>query len=143
MVKIRYRLIYNRKKVLNKQGCALIQIEAKLNKRNIYFTTDVYLQPEFWDADNSMVVNHPHAASLNAFLFEKILHLENIELSFWKRDIQPTLALLRDSIQKKTPTNETFLKFAHHSVVTSDKKPKTKKKLTHYYTYAGNIPIWN
>ena len=129
MEKIRYRLIYNRKKVLNKQGCALIQIEAKLNKRNIYFTTDVYLQPEYWDADNSMVVNHPHAASLNAFLFEKILHLQNIELSFWKRDIQPTLALLRDSIQKKTPTNETFLKFARHSVVTSDKKPKTKKNL--------------
>ena len=129
MDKIKYRLVYNRKKVLNKQGCALVQIEAKLNKRNIYFSTGIYLKPEYWDFTNSLVINHPHARSLNAFLFEKVLHLQNIELSFWKRDIQPTLALLRDSNEKKAPTDETFLKYARHSVQTADKKPKTKENL--------------
>lgn len=34
--KIRYRLVYNRKKQLNKQGAALVQIEAYLNGRKIY-----------------------------------------------------------------------------------------------------------
>ena len=129
MDKIKYRLVYNRKKVLNKQGTALVQIEAKLHQHNIYFTTDLYLRPEHWDKRTSQVANHPQAAELNAFLFEKILHLQSIELSLWKRNIQPTLALLRDSIQKKSPTDVTFLPYARHSVETSDKKPKTKENL--------------
>ena len=40
MQKIRYRLVYNRKNTLNKQGTALVQVEAKLNQRNIYLTTN-------------------------------------------------------------------------------------------------------
>ena len=129
MDKIKYRLVYNRKKTLNNQGTALVQIEAKLNKRNIYFSTNVYLHPEHWDHHTAQVINHPQATDLNAFLFEKILHLQSIELSFWKRNIQPTLALLRDSIQKKAPTDVTFLPYAIHSTETSDKKPKTKENL--------------
>ena len=43
MQKIRYRLVYNRKNTLNKQGTALVQVEAKLNQRNIYLTTNLYL----------------------------------------------------------------------------------------------------
>ena len=45
MEKIRYRLVYNRKDQLNNQGTALVQVEAKLNQRNIYLTTNIYLQP--------------------------------------------------------------------------------------------------
>lgn len=37
MKKISYRLVYNRKKHLNRQGKALIQIEAYLDKQKIYF----------------------------------------------------------------------------------------------------------
>ena len=33
MEKIRYRLVYNRKNHLNKQGTALVQVEASLNQR--------------------------------------------------------------------------------------------------------------
>ena len=35
--KIRYRLVYNRQKKLNKQGTALVQVEAYLNQRKAYF----------------------------------------------------------------------------------------------------------
>lgn len=100
MQKIRYRLVYNRKKVLNAQGCALVQVEAKLNQRNIYLTTNIYLRPENWDKQKSQVIDHPQSNDLNAMLFEFVLHLQGIELSFWKRGIQPTLALLRDAIKK-------------------------------------------
>lgn len=129
MKKIKYRLVYNRKKKLNKQGSALVQIEAKLNKHNAYFTTGIYLKPEYWDPCTSQVVNHPQADDLNTFLFEQVLHLQNIELDLWKRNTQATLALLRDSIKKKTPIGITFLPYAENAVRTSDKKEKTKENL--------------
>lgn len=129
MQKIRYRLVYNRKHRLNDQGTALVQVEAKLNQRNIYLTTNVYLQPVHWDKSTSQVINHPQAIELNAMLFEFIIHLQAIELGFWKRGIQPTLALLRDAVRKKAPTTITFLAFARSAIETSDKRANTKENL--------------
>lgn len=129
MEKIRYRLVYNRKKQLNKQGTALVQVEASLNQRKVYFKTNVYLRPENWNKNTAQVCNHPQATELNAMLFEFIIHLQGIELGFWKRGIQPTLALLRDSVKKKTPATITFPAFARSSIETSDKRPNTKENL--------------
>lgn len=44
--KIRYRLVYNRKKKLNKQREALVQVEASQYGRKAYFSTRVYLKSE-------------------------------------------------------------------------------------------------
>lgn len=129
MDKIRYRLVYNRKKQLNKQGTALVQVEASLNQRKIYFKTNIYLRPENWDKQTSQVCNHPQSNDLNAMLFEFVLHLQGIELSFWKRGIQPTLALLRDAIKKDTPINVTFAVFAKEYVKHSDRRQSTKDNL--------------
>lgn len=49
MEKISYNLVFNRKKRLNKKGMALVQVEAYLNRRKIYFSTKIYLKPEQWD----------------------------------------------------------------------------------------------
>lgn len=129
MKKIRYRLVYNRKKQLNKQGTALVQVEASLNQRKIYFKTNIYLRPEYWNKQTAQVCNHTQANDLNAMLFEYILHLQAIELSFWKRGIQPTLALLRDAIKKNTPINVTFTVFAKEYVKHSDRRQSTKDNL--------------
>lgn len=129
MEKIRYRLVYNRKKQLNKQGTALVQVEASLNQRKIYFKTNVYLRPEHWNKQTAQVVDHPQSNDLNAMLFEFALHLQGIELSFWKRGIQPTLALLRDAIKKDTPINVTFPVFAKEYVKHSDRRKSTKDNL--------------
>ena len=129
MQKIRYRLVYNRKNTLNKQGTALVQVEAKLNQRNIYLTTNLYLRPEHWSKDYAQVVNHPQAVDLNAMLFEFIIHLQSIELGFWKRGIQPTLALLRDAVHKKAPATITFPAFARSAIDSSDKRDSTKENL--------------
>ena len=128
MLKIRYRLVYNRKK-LNAQGTALVQVEAKLNLRNIYLTTNLYLRPEHWDKATAQVINHPQAIELNAMLFEFLIHLQGIELGFWKRGIQPTLALLRDAVRKKAPATITFPAFARSAINTSDKRDSTKENL--------------
>lgn len=129
MEKIRYRLVYNRRNHLNKQGTALVQVEASLNQRKVYFKTNVYLRPEHWDKQIAQVCNHPQANDLNSMLFEFILYLQGIELSLWKRGIQPTLALLRDAIKKNTPVNVTFPIFAKEYVKHSDRRQSTKDNL--------------
>ena len=129
MEKIRYRLVYNRKNHLNKQGTALVQVEASLNQRKVYFKTNVYLRPEHWDKQTSQVIDHLQANDLNAMLFEYILHLQAIELSFWKRGIPATLSLLKDAIKKNTPINVTFTVFAKEYVKHSDRRQSTKDNL--------------
>ena len=44
MKKINYRLVYNRKKSLNSEGKALVQVEAYLESKKIYFSTHVTQQ---------------------------------------------------------------------------------------------------
>ena len=129
MDKIKYRLVYNRKKQLNKQGMALVQAEALLNQRKVYFKTNIYLKPEHWDKQTSQVCNHPQANDLNTMLFEFVLHLQAIELSFWKRGIPVTLSLLKDAIRKDQPVNVTFPVFARIYVQESDRKRSTKENL--------------
>ena len=129
MDKIKYRLVYNRKKQLNRQGTALVQVEALLNQRKVYFRTNLYLKPEHWNSRNAQVDNHPQAHDLNSMLFEFILHLQAIELSLWKRGIPVTLSLLKDAIRKDKPVNVTFPVFARIYVQESDRKRSTKENL--------------
>lgn len=129
MDKIKYRFVYNRKKQLNKQGTALVQVEALLNQRKIYFKTNVYLRPEHWDKRTAQVCNHPQADDLNSMLFEFVLHLQGIELSLWKRGVPATLSLLKDAMKKNRPVNVTFPVFAKEYVQHSDRRQSTKENL--------------
>lgn len=129
MEKIRYRLVYNRKKHLNKQGTALVQVEASLNQRKIYFKTNLYIKPEHWDKRTSQVIGHPQANDLNSMLFEFVLYLQGIELALWKRGVPATLSLLKDAMKKNRPINITFPIFAKEYVQHSDRRESTKENL--------------
>ena len=129
MDKIKYRFVYNRKKQLNKQGTALVQVEASLNQRKIYFKTNIYLKPEHWDKRTSQVIVHPQANDLNAMLFEFVLHLQGVELALWKRGVPATLSLLKDAMKKNRPVNVTFPAFAKEYVTHSDRRESTKENL--------------
>lgn len=129
MGKIRYRLVYNRKNHLNKQGTALVQVEASLNQRKIYFKTNIYIKPEHWDKRTSQVIGHPQANDLNSMLFEFVLHLQGIELALWKRGVPATLSLLKDAMKKNRPINITFPIFAKEYVQHSDRRESTKENL--------------
>lgn len=129
MEKIRYRLVYNRKKCLNRQGTALVQVEATLGKRKVYFTTNLYLRSEHWNAACAQVDNHPQADDLNVMLYEFILHLQEIELGFWKRGIPATLSLLKEAVRKEAPSEITFIAFARQCIADSDKRESTKSNL--------------
>lgn len=129
MDKIKYRLVYNRKKQLNKQGTALVQVEASLSQRKVYFKTNIYLKPEHWDRRTSQVIVHPQANDLNAMLFEFVLHLQGVELALWKRGVPATLSLLKDAMKKNRPVNVTFPAFAKEYVTHSDRRESTKENL--------------
>lgn len=68
MEKVIYNLVFNRKKLLNADGKALIQVEAYLNRQKKYFSTKVYVKPCQWDSKRRMVKNHPNIDSMNPYL---------------------------------------------------------------------------
>ena len=129
MRKIKYRLVYNRRKTLNKQGTALVQIEASLGKDKTYFSTRIYLHPKEWDKRTSSVVNHPHATDLNAWLYEQILHLEGLELAMWKKGIVPTLSQIRNAVEKHEVKNISFQSFCTHVIKNGNRKKSTQNNL--------------
>lgn len=127
MEKIRYRLVFNRKNELNKNGMALVQVEASLNKRKIYMTTKIYLKPQWWDKDKKLVVNHPQAEGLNLMLWQFMLDLQNVEIEMWKRGVTPTLALIKNC--GKDVPDITFKEFSKKIINESDRSEKTKENL--------------
>ena len=127
MEKIRYRLVFNRKNQLNKNGMALVQVEASLNKRKVYMTTNIYLKPEWWDKEHKEVVNHPQADGLNLMLWQFILDLQNVEIELWKRGTIPTLAMIKN--WGKDVPDVTFKTFSKKIINESDRSKKTKENL--------------
>ena len=128
MRKICYRLVYNRKKKLNKRGTALIQIEAYLDKRKAYFSTGVYVLPSQWSVLKSSVVNHPNAEGLNRFLQELVLTYEQKELQAWKQGKQINLDFLKAT---KTPESSSLVSVSRKWVENSSCKDSTRRnKLT-------------
>lgn len=129
MDKIRYRLVYNRRKLLNNQGAALIQVEASLNKRKVYFTTRIYVRPDEWDTRTSTVVNHPQAIELNAWLYEFLINMQGFELAMWKRGIVPTLLQLKEAVKNNHSSDLTFETFSMSAITRSNRKNGTKNNL--------------
>lgn len=129
MEKIRYRLVHNRCKRAAEGEYALVQIEAYLGGRKIYMKTNVYVKPEQWDKQRKEVVNHPLANDLNAFLFDKIICLQQVELAIWKRGVQPTLSMIKEAAAKNRIPATNFIQFAKQSIEMSAKRPGTKENL--------------
>ena len=132
MKKICYRPVYNRKKQLNSQGKALLQIEAYLEKRKVYFSTHIYLLPEQWDNRRKLIKQHPHAESLNYQIKEFIIKLEEKELSLWRNGRNITLESLKEEFRSKT--SQSFLSFIKEDIENAQAKESTKQNRFSTYT---------
>lgn len=139
MRKIRYRLVYNRRKKLNRMGTAPIQIEAYLEGKKAYYSTGLYVSPSQWNERRSLIVKHPHEEELNRFLQEQLLALEWKELRYWKEGKTISLNLLHDEIEQelvqKTLIAETGRKWIEHS----SRKESSKRNL---YTTIDWVEIY-
>lgn len=128
MEKISYSLVFNRKKQLNKKGIALVQVEAYLNKKKIYFSTRIYLKPEQWDTKRRIVKDHPNAEALNRMLYGYIATMEQKELVLWQQGKTISLELLKDSVTKSTTDRKnSFLTFLNDEIKNSSLKKCTKQ----------------
>jgi len=62
-----YKLVYNRKNKLYRNGEGIIQIEIYLNGKRKYISTNIHVIPEDYDSKNSTIKNsHPNASELKS-----------------------------------------------------------------------------
>lgn len=135
MNKIIYNLVFNRKQQLNEKGTALVQIEAYLNKKRKYFSTNIYLTPTQWDKKKQIIKNHPNAEALNRMLYERIATIEQYELRLWQQGKVITLEALKEALLSDLKKSEkiSFLPFFKNEITQSSLNESTKKN--HLSTY--------
>ena len=117
MNKISYRIVYNRKKRLNAEGKALLQVEAYLKGKRIYFSTNIYLTPKQWDNKKKMIKSHVAAGSLNYYLREFITKLELRELELWKQRGQERLGVWFEMLRLLLTDNKYWILLIDENVV--------------------------
>ena len=117
MNKISYRIVYNRKKSLNAEGKALLQVEAYLKGKRIYFSTNIYLTPKQWDNKKKMIKSHVATGSLNYYLREFITKLELRELELWKQRGQERLGVWFEMLRLLLTDNKYWILLIDENVV--------------------------
>lgn len=82
-MKVKYRVVFNRKKRLNKENKASVHIEAYWNRKTIiYIPTHVFIHESDWDKRNNRISSrHPNYIELNNNIRRKIDNIEKFELS--------------------------------------------------------------
>ena len=126
MNKTRYTAVFNRKKQLNKQGKALIQIECYLHGRNKYFSTQIYIEPNYWNSKTRTIkTDYPNAIKLNKQILETLRNLENFELDKINRGKAFNLSMLDDFF--KGEAVKTFTEFMEIEIPLLESSAGTKK----------------
>ena len=129
MDKIVYKLVYNRKRTLNRRGMALVQVEAYQGGKKRYFSTKVYLKPEQWDDRRKRVRKHPHAETLNRAILGLVTALEQRELQLWQQGKHVTPELLKENIRASADA-QSFTDFMKREVEQAAVKDSTRRNLS-------------
>lgn len=132
--KVRFRLVFNRARRLNRQGEGLVQIECSQGGRRIYISTHVYVKPDCWNA--GLVTDHPLSQGLNAALMQMLIEAETIELEYVRRGVYPTLPMIRDALREHTSPAARLRDFITEVINSSDRKEHTKEG---YMTLRNNL----
>lgn len=125
MEKVIYNLVFNRKKRLNAEGKALIQVEAYLNKQKKYFSTKIYVKPTQWDSKRKVVRNHPNTDELNQYIKDYIAYLERIELDMAQSGRSFSLSDLKE--RGISNLSSSFISFMKNEIDHSNLRLSTQK----------------
>ena len=128
-MKVRYRLVYFKKRNLSGDNSAVIQVEASQCGCKKYFSTGVYVMPDHWDNKKKKIIGHPNADMLNAYLFEFIINIERVELNLWKRGVSPTLNLIKEHLNSGNELSGSFKEICRNVILDSSRCISTKKNL--------------
>ncbi len=129
MKKIRFRLVFNKKKAFCKNKLEEVKIEAVQNSKSIHFSTNVYLYGYQWDENASEIINHPNGETLNRFLQEELIRLEWKELQYWKQGKRFSLKDIDDMLGTCNEEKLSFTEFCKEYISKSNKKETTKNNL--------------
>lgn len=126
MNKTRYTAIYNRKNQLNAHGKALVQIECYLNGKNKYFSTQIYIEPNYWNNKTRTIkTDYPNAIKLNKQIAETIRNIENFELDKINAGKHFNLGMLTDFM--KGDVVSSFTEFMELEIERMNLTESTKK----------------
>jgi len=126
MNKTRYTPVFNRKKQLNTQGKALIQIECYLNGKNKYFSTQIYVEPNYWNNKTRTIkTDYPNAIKLNKQIAETIRNFENFELDKINAGKPFNLGMLNDFFKGEAVSS--FTEFMEIEIEKMNLTESTKK----------------
>lgn len=132
--KIRYKLVFNRARRLNKRGEGLIEVECSQNKRRIYFSTHTYVEPQYFA--NGAVAGIDNAFELNYALFSIVRQIEAVELEYIKKGVAVTLPLMKEAVRANISPAAKLRDFGLQVVEQSERKNITK---INYKTLLNNI----
>lgn len=114
METVTFNVIYNRKNKLLSNGTALVQVEAYLNFKKKYFSTNIYLTPDQWDNKRRNVRKHPNALKLNRQIADFVAKLQGVELDRRNASKPFSLDLLTEFVQGRF-TNS-FIDFMQNEI---------------------------
>lgn len=126
MRQIEFTLVYNRKKSLNKNGEALIQVCCYRMGVRKYFSTGIYIKPEEWN-ERKQIVNHYREdyEELNEQLEQKLLDLKTKIKLIKEKGETATLRKLKEVKDEKIYTS--FYDFMEDQIEKRNLNEATKK----------------
>lgn len=126
MRQIEFTLVHNRKKLLNKNGEALIQVCCYRMGVRKYFSTGIYIKPEEWN-DRKQIVNHYREdyEELNERLEQKLLDLKTKIKLIKEKGETATLRKLKEVKDEKIYTS--FYDFMEDQIEKRNLNEVTKK----------------
>lgn len=144
MTKTLINIRFNRKKQLDKNGLASIQLELRLNGKRKFVDTQIKGKPEFWDTTkNRFKSSHPNSIKLNQRLNQILTDYEEFELSFLNSK-KPFFITMFDDVYKKNDIlsfNDFFKLELENSNLTQATKKNHKSTLNRLNQFNKNIPM--
>jgi site-specific recombinase XerD len=132
-MKVTFIKVFNRKKKLNEEGKAIIEIMAYQDRKRKYISTKIFIRPDQWD-DKHRVINkkHPQMDELNSQIEEMIKRLEKQQAENFYQDKPFTI----ENVEKTTLESYTagsFIEFMR-SEIEKNKEIKKATKASHTNT---------
>ncbi|MCB9298833.1 MAG: site-specific integrase [Lewinellaceae bacterium] len=110
--KIRFALKYNRKHKLNADGEAVIDIRLTLASKCRFFSSGIFVEPQYWDDKNKRVrETHPLEIQYNAYLQAEVQSMKTFELRMLQRFGKCPLKLF-DEYNNEAPAPSFHLSFS-------------------------------
>jgi integrase len=131
-----YTFVYNRKKMLNKSGKALIQLSIYIPKIGRKFlSTGIYIKPDEWDDKNKKVKKqNPDYANINRILSNTVRDFEEYEYKVISTGKPFSFEDLERYLNREKITSS-FVDFMEHEIQLN-KVVENKTQKEHKYTLA-------